>query len=282
MSKLLNRLYNVFSLSYCIVFIVNGAGKEYGIGPVKKLFLAVKILRNYRKYNPLSTWQQHLLLFEEILSIPRSVKGDVVECGCFDGSTTIPLSIACGLTNRRLFVCDSFEGIPVPKDDEKFTIHGASVDYYIWEKGEFSSHGGLEAVKRNVEKSGNIEACVFVKGFFSDTLKNLDTDSITLVFEDADLMSSVEDCIRYLWPRLQMDCKFYCHEPWSIEVVSLFYDKDWWNQHLNTSPPGFFGSGRGVMVGFRYYPGIGYIKKFNPAKIKQEGKKIVHAGSKGF
>ncbi len=282
MAKLFNRLYRLYSFSYCILFILNRAGREYGIGPVKKLLLTIKVLRNHRKYNPLSTWQQHLLLVEEILSVPKSVKGDVVECGCFDGSTTVSMSLACAMTNRRLFVCDSFEGIPEPKADEKFVIHGASVDYYIWEEGEFRSHGGLDLVKKNVEKSGDINACVFVKGYFSDTLKDLDTDSIVLIFEDADLVSSVKDCIQHLWPKLQMDCKFYCHEPWSIDVVSLFYNKDWWQENVDNTPPGFFGSGRGVMVGLRYYPGIGYATKFDVERIKQEGNKIVHAGSRGF
>lgn len=137
-------------------------------------------------------------------------------------------------------------------------------------------------VKRNVEKSGNIGACVFVMGYFRDTLKDLDTDSIVLVFEDADLVNSVEDCIRYLWPKLQMDCKFYCHEPWSIGVVGLFYDKQFWSENLNTTPPGFYGSGRGVMVGSRYYPSIGYVRKLDAERVKREGKKIIHAGTKGF
>ncbi len=282
MAKLLYKLYRIFSFTQCFMFIASGAGREYGIGPIKRLLITIKILREHKKYNPLSTFQQHLLLIEEILSVPKSVKGDVVECGCFDGSTTVSMSIACAMTNRRLLVCDSFEGIPAPKDEEKYTIHCASTDYYFWEKGEFSSHGGLDAVKRNVEKSGDIKSCVFVKGYFKDTLKDLDTDSVVLAFEDADLVSSVEDCIRYLWQKLQMGCKFYCHEPLSIDVVSLFYNRNWWRENMDCNPPGFYGSGRGVMVRFRYYPGIGYAKKFDVERIRQEGNKRVHAGSRGF
>jgi len=279
---IIRKLFRVLSFLYCLVFAANHSGSEYGIGPLKKLWLAIRILRNHKKYNPLSTWQQHLLLVEEILSVPKSVAGDVVECGCFDGSTTVSLSIACAMTNRRLFVCDSFEGIPSPRDDEKYVIHGESDDYYIWEEGEFSCHGGIEAVKKNVVESGCIEACVFVKGYFKDTLKDLDTSSIVLVFEDADLTSSVEDCIRYLWPKLQTGSKFYCHEPWSIDVVSLFYSYQWWKDNLNITPSGFFGSGHGVTMGGRYYNGIGYAKKFDVEQIKQEGSKIVHVGSMGF
>jgi hypothetical protein len=281
-SKLLRTLYGFFSYSYCLIFIANKAGKEYGISHLKKLKIATRIIRNHNKSNALTTWQQHLLLVEEILRVPKSLKGDIVECGCYDGASTVNLSLACALTNRRLIVCDSFEGLPSPRDDEKYAIHSHSDNYYIWEEGEFSSQGGLDAVRRNIEKFGSIEVCTFVKGYFKDTLKDIITDSIVLVFEDADLASSVEDCLRYLWPKLQNDSKFYCHEPWSVDVVSLFYDKKWWMDNLKTLPPGFYGSGQGVMMDLRYYHGIGYAKKIDVEKIKQQGKKKIHAGSSGF
>ena len=121
-------------------------------------------------------------------------------------------------TNRRLIVCDSFEGLSEPEEDEKYEIPGGWTNYFLYEKGEFSSEGGLDGVKQNVEKFGHLEVCQFVKGYFEDTLKGLNTDSIVLIFEDADLASSVEDCLRYLWPKLQEGCKFYSHEPWSVNV----------------------------------------------------------------
>ena len=30
-------------------------------------------------------------------------------------------------------------------------------------------------------------------------------------------------------------------------VVSLFYDYPWWKENLDTTPPGFHGSGRGIL-----------------------------------
>jgi len=270
----------LFSYSFCLIFIVNKSGKEYGISPLKKLGLAIRIVRNHGKFRTLTTWRQHLLLVEEIFRVPKSLKGDVAECGCFDGASTVVLSVACALTNRKLFVCDSFEGMPSPKNDEKFVVRGETTDYYVWEKGQFSS--GLDTVKKNITKLGNIEACTFVKGFFKDTLKDLSSDSIVLVFEDANLPSSVEDCLRYLWPKLQVGCKFYCHEPWSIDVVSLFYNKDWWRDNLKMPPPGFHGSEQGTIMDLRYYHGIGYAKKYDIEGIKLYGKKKVHVGCRGF
>jgi O-methyltransferase len=259
-------------------FILNNAGKEYGISHLQKFKLAVRIVYNYAVIKSLTYPDQHILLAEEVLRVPISLEGDVVECGCYNGASTISLSLACALTKRKLIVCDSFEGLPKPKADERYDIHAYSTDYFIWEEREFSSVGGLEGVKENIEKFGNIEVCQFVKGYFSNTLKEIDSYSIVLIFEDADLRSSVEDCIRYLWPKLEEGCKFYCHEPWSINVVSLFYDKQWWEENLNTHPPGFYGSGQGI----RDCKGIGYAKKFEMSTIKEHGKKIIHEGSRGF
>lgn len=278
---MLNIFYNFFSYSYCLVFIANKAGREYGVSRLQKAKLTIKIILNNRRIKSLTFWQQHLLLAEEILNIPKSLEGDVVECGCYDGASTANLSLVCALVNRRLIACDSFEGLPTPTADEKYAIHGRSVDYYVWEKGEFNSDGGLDGVKRSIERFGNIKACTFLKGYFKDTLKDI-TNPVVLVFEDADLASSVKDCLRYLWSNLQDGCKFYCHEPWSIGIVSLFYDKKWWADELKTHPPGFYGSGQGTIKDLRYFPDIGYAKKFDIDKIKEQGKKIVHIGSKGF
>ena len=272
----------LFSYSCLLLqFVFSKDGKEYRIGPLKKLRLAVRIGRNNIVIKSLSTPQQHLLMVKEILALPRSLKGEVVECGCYNGASTANLSLACALTNRRLIACDSFEGLPTPTDDEKYVVPAGSVDSYVWQEGEFCSEGGLEGLKNNVEKFGKIEVCEFVKGYFENTLGDINTESIVLVFEDADMASSVQDCLRYLWPKLREGCKFYCHEPWSTSVVSLFYNKEWWENNLGTNAPGFFGSGHGIIAGLMY-SNIGYAEKFDAEKIKELGKKIVHCGSKGF
>jgi O-methyltransferase len=282
-SKIWSKLLSLINNLYLILkFTANNTGSEYGISHLQKLKLARRIIQNIKKTSSLTSWQQNILLIEEIIGLPKSLKGDVVECGCYEGASTANLSLACALTNRRLIVCDSFEGLPKPKDDEKYEINAGSIgDYYIWEEGEFSTVGGLDTVKRNVSKFGNIKVCQFVKGYFEDTLKDIDSESIVLVFEDADVRTSVEDCLRHLWPKLQEGCKFFSHEPWSVNVVSLFFDKKWWQDNLKAEPPGFDGSGRGIIAGLSYSM-VGYAKKFDAESIKKHGKKKVHLGSKGF
>lgn len=265
--------------------IMGGAGSEYHIGRIAKLKLTMRVLRNLLIYSEVtkarSSPAQHFVLIEEVLRLPKSLKGDVVECGCYNGGSAISLSLACALTNRKLIVCDSFAGLPEPTTDEQCDMQPHLPDYYFWEEGEFCSEGGLAGVRRNIETLGDIRCCRFVKGYFKASLGDIGTQAIALIFEDADLRSSVEECLRYLWPKLQEGCRFYCHEPWSVHVVSLFYDRAWWEQNMNTQPPGFYGSGRGILKAGRYTD-LGFAVKADWEKMKCRGKKRVHGGSTGF
>jgi O-methyltransferase len=269
-----------FHIPFIIYFVLNSVGKDYGIGRFRKFMLCIKVIYNNRKIKTISFYYQHLVMIEEIFRIPKHIKGDIVECGCYNGSSTANLSLAVKLTNRRLYVCDSFEGLPAINDEDKYDINSRTNDFYIWHEGETAADDGLEGTKRSIKKYGKIEVCEFIKGYFKDTLPTLPTDSIVLIFEDACLVSSVKDCILFLWPKLQYGCKFYSHEPWSQNIVALFYDKQWWENTLNEHIPGFWGSGDGVRVGVKYSQ-MGYAIKYDPKKIIDAGNRIIHVGLEG-
>ena len=253
-------IFNIVSYIYCLPFVFSNIGKEYGVSLIDRIKLFLRILKANKKIKTLTLWQQNLFLVEEILSIPHSLEGDVVECGCYNGASTACLSLACKLTDRVLHVCDSFIGLPEPEKDEALTLKGDSKNYYLWGKGQYSSDGGLEGVKENIKKYGDINVCIFHAGYFIDTLSEIKS-SIVLVFEDADIASSVKDCLTYLWKQLSNGCKFVSHEPWSNSVVALFYDSVWWQGNFNQSVPGFIGSGTGAIKDIRYFPDIGYTVK---------------------
>ena len=223
--------------------ILGSSGQQYGITKLDKL-KAIQRIKTAKKKKPCFTsLGQHMVMVDEILNLPASVKGDVVECGCFNGGSTIPLSIACALTGRKLYVCDCFDGLPEFTDSDNQTIYDGKGKPFEWRPGEYSS--SLYATKRNIELYGEIDVCHFIKGYFSETLESLPTNKIAMIFEDADLPSSVKDCIKYLWLKLQDGCKFFSHEPGVVGVVSLFYDRDWWKSNFDLRPPGMFGSGHG-------------------------------------
>lgn len=250
-------------------FVSGGAGSQHGVGPLRRLAMALRFRRNARRIESFSTWRQHLLMAETLLRLPKEIEGDVVECGCFNGGSTANLSIACSAAGRKLWVCDSFEGLSAPEPDEEeeavFNLSGV-VSY---QAGDLASEGGVEGVRETIRRYGEPDCCELVEGYFADTLPDLATQSVVMVFEDADLRSSVEDCVLHLWPKLREGCRFYCHEPHSPQVVALFYDRAWWRENLGAPPPGFFGSGAGI-VEVMLPSLLGFAVKFDAERAKRQ------------
>jgi O-methyltransferase len=245
------------SVCRLVEFVANDPGGASGATRRQRFGLLRKILRARRETGFRFSLAEHLIVAQKILQLPPALEGDVVECGCWNGATTITMSLACELAGRRLFVCDSFEGLPAPRADELTPTRGNGQNVTNWVEGSFAAEGGLEGVRATVTKYGAVDVCTFVPGYFCDSLPGLATDSIVLVYEDADLVSSIEDCLRHLWPKLRPGCHFFSDEPWYHDVVALFYDAAWWQRELGERPPGFTGSECGLAAA----PSLGFATK---------------------
>ena len=201
--------------------------------------------RNSHQPGSAATFFEHVYIVKQLLEVPKSIRGDVAEFGCFKGFSTSSLSLACALTNRRLLVFDSFEGLPEPQESVSNIGTGKEVPY---RQGEFK--GTLEEVKDNVARFGDLSVCEFIQGYFENSLPARPTDEkYVLIFEDADLPQSVRSVLRGTWKKLQYGCVFFCHEARDREVVDIFFDKLWWADMIGEPAPGFVGSGVGMMSG---------------------------------
>lgn len=208
-------------------------------GTLERLALAAKINRNIHAIPAASSGLEHLYLADAVLNIPENMEGAVIEMGCYRGSSTATLSLACKLAGRRLIVCDSFEGLPQPTKGETDTHSPWNERSTSYSEGEYA--GRLEDVKDAVRKYGALDVCTFIKGYFCNTLPTLQ-GKFALAFEDADLVSSVRDALRYVWPRLSPGAKFFCHEAHDMKVATLFFQpQPWWGE-----PPGLIGAGTGL------------------------------------
>jgi len=262
----LSKRYRLYSFCSAIVtfplsvayFFSPEVGRDYHIGYFQKILLVSKFVRNTRKIHTASGWQEHLEMASEILKIPPSMKGDIIECGCFKGGSTANLSLVCSLVNRKLVVCDSFEGLPAPDESDKCHYLTHSSRRIEYESGQYK--GTLEEVKENITKYGSIKVCEFVLGYFENTLPKL-TENFVFVFLDVDLISSLKTCLIEMWPRLQGGCKLFSHEAQDLAFVSLFFDKEWWQNNLKSPPPGFIGAGTGLPLAVRLGCSLGYTFK---------------------
>ena len=102
--------------------------------------------------------------------LDAGIPGDFIETGVWRGGCCILMRALLEVYidhQRRVFICDSFEGLPKPKEEYKMD---ADDPHHTYEALAVS----LEQVQENFSRYGLLdEQCVFVKGFFSDTLKTL-------------------------------------------------------------------------------------------------------------
>jgi hypothetical protein len=207
------------------------------------LRMALKTTLTSHRVETASHYYEHLTMISAFLGMPETVEGVIVECGCFKGGSTINLSLGAKLAGRELHVYDSFQGLPDPTDDDvAHTLLGRPV-VHTYEAGMYA--GGLQEVRGNVARHGEVDVCSFHPGFFSDSMADFKTP-VVLAFVDVDLRSSLEDAVKAVWPHLADGGSFFIHEAEHREMVDLFYDQEWWRTELGVEAPGLIGGGTGL------------------------------------
>ena len=131
--------------------------------------------------------------------ITNGVVGDLIETGVWRGGATIFMRAmlkAYGVTDRRVWVADSFEGLPPPTG--KYPHDAAS---RLHEARELAV--SLEEVKTNFDRYGLLDDQVrFLKGWFRDTLPAAPIERLAVLRLDGDMYQSTMDALVNLYPKL--------------------------------------------------------------------------------
>ena len=118
--KIYRKIATVIAAPICIsYFFGKEVGCEYGLGVFDKIKIILTFHRNTKRIPSATTWLEHLRIAAEILKIPPTVIGDVIECGCYKGGSSTNLSLICDIVGREIVICDSFEGLPTPEATDK-------------------------------------------------------------------------------------------------------------------------------------------------------------------
>ena len=132
--------------------------------------------------------------------LERDVPGDLIETGVWRGGTTILMRGVLrsrGVTDRQVYVADSFEGLP-PPDVARYPAD-AGLDFHEHPVLAVS----LDEVRANFERYDLLDdQVVFVKGWFRDTLPGLADRTFSVIRLDGDLYESTMDALVNLYPRL--------------------------------------------------------------------------------
>lgn len=232
-------------------------GRAYGVGFRAKLRLLIQFAANTKRLPTLSHIREHLEMARALLAVPPDLKGDVVECGCYLGGSSVNISLVCALTGRRLLIYDSFEGLPEPGDHDRVheNLNQGYPDEYF--KGRFAA--SMEMVRDNLKALGKAECCELIQGFFDQTLPGTGHD-VVMAFLDVDLIDSLKPCLIGLWPKIASGCRVYVHEASSLSLIALFFDHGWWQENLDQPAPGFVGSGSGLPLALSGSE-LGYAQK---------------------
>jgi len=128
------------------------------------------------------------------------IPGDFIETGVWRGGACIMLRAilaAYDVRDRRVFVADSFEGLPKP-DAEKYPADAGDTHHTHQELAI-----SMEEVRQNFGRYGLLDdLVVFLKGWFKDTLPVAPIDRLAILRLDGDMYESTMDALGNLYPKL--------------------------------------------------------------------------------
>ena len=134
-----------------------------------------------------------IILRELEKSLAATATGDVVEFGCYVGTTSVPVGKRLIGTDKTLYVYDSFEGLP---DKSAEDASPAGLQFVT---------GELLATKKQLIKNfkhAGVPLPVITKGWFSDVKTSQVPDEISFAFLDGDYYHSVLDPLKLIWDRM--------------------------------------------------------------------------------
>ena len=135
---------------------------------------------------------------ETVLS--EDVPGDLIETGVWRGGVTILMRgmlEAWGDLDRRVWVADSFEGLPAPNVEEYPADAGHDLS------GVSTLMVGADIVRANFERYRLLDDRVrFLEGWFADTLPTAPIEQLSVLRLDGDLYESTMDALHPLYDKV--------------------------------------------------------------------------------
>jgi hypothetical protein len=136
------------------------------------------------------------------MALFEGVPGDFIETGVWRGGACIYMRAileAYGVSNRKVWAADSFEGLPPPNKE-----------VYPADEGDvFHTYADLavsiEEVKRNFARYNLLDGQVqFLKGWFRDTLPTAPMHRLAILRMDGDMYESTMDALVNLYDKLSI------------------------------------------------------------------------------
>ncbi len=135
-------------------------------------------------------------------AVRQGVPGDLLEAGVWRGGACILMRgvlAATGSEDRRVWVADSFEGLPKP-DPERYPADEGDRHWTFTELAV-----GEEAVRTNFARYGLLDDQVrFLRGWFNDTLPSAPVERLAVLRVDGDMYGSTMEVLEALYDKLSV------------------------------------------------------------------------------
>lgn len=135
----------------------------------------------------------------------RDLSGAFVECGVYRGGSAVTMALSLlrrGLTDRDLFLFDTFSGMPMPSEHDRDARGTSALDAMRSDESVYC-RCSLEDVKRNMAATNYPRNRVhYVKGMVESSLPDSAPSEIALLRLDTDWYESTKHELIHLYPRL--------------------------------------------------------------------------------
>ena len=137
-----------------------------------------------------------VIIRELSLVLDTGVDGDVVELGCYVGTTSLFLQdiLVRKAPSKKLHVYDSFEGLPFKAEQDRSVVGDQ------FKAGEL--HASKQELIRHFKHTG-LPLPVIHKGWFEQLSDNDVPPKIAFAFLDGDFYTSIMASLKLVWPHLQ-------------------------------------------------------------------------------
>ena len=131
--------------------------------------------------------------------IKSGIPGELIETGIWRGGATVFMRgvlAAYGITDRRVWAADSFQGVPPPSHPRDAGLDISAKFYPVLSVG-------VQEVRALFHRYGLLdEQTVFLEGWFKDTLPKAPINSLALLRLDGDLYESTMDALNPLYAKV--------------------------------------------------------------------------------
>lgn len=169
---------------------------------------------------------------EQVLD--QEVPGDLIETGVWRGGSSILMRgvlKARGITDRTVYVADSFRGLPEP-DLEKFPADAGDRHHT---RSELAI--SADTVRANFERYGLLDdLVVFLEGWFSDTLPSVRDVVWSVIRLDGDMYGSTMEALTNLYPRLSVGGFLLIDDyalPNCVQAIADFREREGISETIN-------------------------------------------------